>query len=124
MRTFRDMSTSGKVILGIAALVAIGIMGGGQGGHSGMVSPTSPEYHAQTSAPEPQTDTERVEAAVRREASCSPKVVNYVGSDKTGTLYMVGCGSGIYSALIGGPEGKISEGTIKVSYITKWNGIN
>jgi hypothetical protein len=44
--------------------------------------------------------------------------MKYIGSDNTGTGYMLGCGRWIYWAFIN------PQGQIEVSRLTKWNGVN
>jgi hypothetical protein len=68
----------------------------------------------------PQTESEKVERAITDQYACTPasRNVHYTGSDKTGTVYLVGCDRWIYSVFID------PQGQVRASRITAWNGIN
>jgi hypothetical protein len=78
----------------------------------------------QVAQTEPQTEVEKVQAAVAAQYSCTPafRDIRSSVSDDTATLYFAGCSSWVYMVSIAGPKGNRPEGTIAVTRLTKWNG--
>jgi hypothetical protein len=70
------------------------------------------------STPTTMTEPDKVRAAVAAQHSCTPSLsyIKFIGSDRTGTGYMAGCGRWLYWVFIN-PQGKI-----EASRLTEWNG--
>ena len=101
------------VMAGAAVLLLLG-----SAGVNKMVGTPTPTSTYQTRPEKVRTVPEKVQAAVAAQYSCTPSLdwVKFIGSDRTGTGYMVGCGRWLYWVLINPQE------QIEVSRLTEWNG--
>jgi hypothetical protein len=120
------MKTYIRPLLFAGLLMAIGIAG-----HNGVFSSAvSPSTTTRTIPQTPSHITNRkydgdvaliqVQAAIQNYSSCDPRPrdIHLAGSDKTGTLYFVGCGEWIYDVFFG------RDDSVRVMRLTRWNGIN